>query len=102
MQALQLIQIGSVQSADALSRRLGCVIRLSDAVLLHRTVPSLQAASKASPSQGPAVLPDALPGELDLIILATCTCIGCRVFTPAYQNHNLQSLSRAKSCLSLG
>ena len=93
MQALQLIQIGSVQSADALSRRFGCVIRLSDSVLLHRTVPSLQAASKASPSQGPAVLPDALPGELDINILATCTCLGCRPFTPPYQTCYMQQVS---------
>ena len=64
MQALQLLQVGSVHLADALLQCLGCTYRLADAILLHRTASRLQHPRSMQPlSQGAGVLPDALPGE---------------------------------------
>ena len=65
-QALQLIQVGSMRSADALLHCLGCTRRLADAILLYEAAKPVQAESSGLLSHSAQVLPDALPGEPNL------------------------------------
>ena len=67
LQALNLLQAGSVRPAERLLHILGCTHRLSDAVLLHRSSPLLNSGVHAQPCSGPAVLSDALSGEATVV-----------------------------------
>lgn len=67
LQALNLLQAGSVRPAERLLHLLGCTHRLSDAVLLHRSSTLLHSGVHAQPCNGPAVLSDALSGEATVV-----------------------------------
>lgn len=67
LQALNLLQAGSIRPAERLLCLLGCTHRLSDAILLHRSSTLLHPGVQAQPCNGPAVLLAALSREATIV-----------------------------------